>query len=224
MPKPSLEVRNLRVTSLDVDFHEVTWEVSAEDVFEYTFNVLRSEAQEGPYDDLSGPFEDRYSFVDNIIQIQHRWRTYFYKIRVTRKADGEYADYGPVSMEPQPDLMAMELRRHLRFLFHEFVGRRCIVLPKRTFGQRCACWDVRLNKRTRSGCRTCFDTGFVKGYLHPIEAWVQVDPSPKTKQLSGIAHTHQDNTTMRLGYYPTVKPDDLIIEPENKRWRVIQQN
>ena len=29
---------------------------------------------------------------------------------------------------------------------------------------------------------------------------------------------------MRLGYYPSVKPDDLIVEPENKRWRVIQQN
>lgn len=217
---------NIRVTSLDVDFHELTWETLApeQDVLDYTFTVLRSEAQEGPFEDLTGPFEDKYHFIDNVIQQAHRWRTYWYKVRLTRKATGEYLDFGPASTEPVADLVALEVRRHMRLLFQEFAGRRCVVLPRRTFGQRCGCWDRVLNKRTRSGCRTCYDTGFVRGYMHPVETWIQVDPSAKTKQNLGVAETQQDNTTMRLGYYPSVKPDDLIIEPENKRWRVVQQN
>jgi hypothetical protein len=226
MTRPALELKHLRVTSLDIDFHEVTWEVlaSEQDVLDYKFAVLRSEAQEGPYDNLSGDFEDRYSFVDNVIQVTQRWRTYWYKVRVTRKLTGESVEFGPVSMEPIPDLIAVEVRRHVRLLFQEYAGRRCVILPRRTFGQRCECFDKVLGKRTRAGCRTCFDTGFVRGYMHPIETWIQVDPSAKTKQQLGVAETQQDNTTMRLGYYPSVKPDDLIIEPENKRWRVIQQN
>lgn len=222
-----LDLVELKVTSLDVDFHEVTWKTAptSEDILDYEFYVLRSESEEGPYEDLTGAFVDQYNFVDNIRQLQDRWRRYFYQLRVVRRGSNEERTFGPFSNDPAPDLIAMELRRHMRLLFTEFAGRRCIVLPRRTFGQRCGCYNTALEKRTRSGCRTCFDTGFVRGYLHPIEVWVQVDPSPKTKQVTGTSHvTQQDNTTMRLGYYPSVKPDDLIIEAENKRWRVVQQN
>lgn len=223
----SLELKDLKVTSLDIDFHEVTWKIqnTTEDVLDYNFRVLRSEAEEGPYEALTPPFEDKYHFVDNVIQVAHRWRRYVYKVVVTNKVSGKTKEFGPVALEPPADLIAAELRRHLRLVFQEFAGRRCIVLPVRTFGQRCSCFDTKLNKKTRSGCDTCFDTGFVRGYLHPIESWISVDPSAKTKQVSSTtAVTHQSNTTMRLGYYPMLKPDDLIIEGENRRWRVITQN
>lgn len=222
-----IELLNARVTSLDVDFHEVTWKVAptSEDVLDYEVHVLRSEAEEGPFEDLTGPLVDRYHFIDNIIQVQNRWRRYHYLLRVIRRGTDETRDFGPCSNEPAPDLLAMELRRHMRLLFTEFAGRRCIVLPARTFGQRCGCWNATLEKRTRSGCVTCFDTGWVRGYLHAVEAWIQVDPSPKTKQVTATGSvTQQDNTTMRMGYYPAIKPGDLIVEAENKRWRVIQQN
>ena len=222
----SLELYKFRVTSLDVDFHEVTWAVEATsvDVLDYTFQVLRSEAEEGPYEELTPPIEDTYHFVDNIIQVAHRWRTYYYKIRVVEKTSGDHKDFGPVAQEPEADLVALELRRHMRVLFREFAGRRCIVLPVRTFGQRCPdCWSERLKKVTKSGCLTCYCTGFVRGYLHPVETWMQVDPSSKSQQHLNTGETQQDNTTMRMGYYPNVKPMDLIVEPENIRWRVVGQ-
>lgn len=225
MPVP-IELRNLKVTSLDIDFHEVSWAVAPTtvDVLDFQFEVLRSESVEGPYASLAGPFEDRYTFVDDIIQVLHRWRVYQYIIRVREKLTGDYKDFGPVSHEPEPDLVAIELRRHLRLLFQEFNGRRCIVLPVRTFGQRCPdCWHPVLQKRTKSGCITCYDTGFNRGYMHPIEAWIQVDPSTKSQQHNNPGETQQDNTTMRMGYYPGIKPHDLIIEPENIRWRVEEQ-
>jgi hypothetical protein len=217
-----LKVKNLRVRSLDLDFHEVSWEVenTTQDVLDYTFQVLRSESPSGPFDVLSPAFRDKYIFIDNAIQVADRWRRYFYAIRVTHVSDGDFKDTDPVSKDPDPDLIALELRRHMQLLFHEFAGRRCWVLPVRTFGMRCECWNQTLQKRTRSGCRTCFDTGFVRGYLSPIESWIQVDPSPKTNQPASISKMQQSSTTMRMADYPPLKPDDLVIEPENRRWKV----
>lgn len=225
MPVP-IELDTLRVTSLDVDFHEVTWRVAptTRDIFDFDFQVLRSESPEGPWEELTPQFQDRYSFIDNALQVAHRWRSYQYLIRVTERVSGDKRDFGPVAHEPEADIVATELRRHLRLLMCEFAGRRCIILPVRTFGQRCpACWNKVMQVRTKSGCITCYDTGFARGYLHPIETFIQVDPSTKSQQHTNVGEQQQDNTTMRLGFYPGVKPNDLIIEAENRRWRVTEQ-
>lgn len=218
-----LEVKDLRVCSLDLNFHEISWALqdTNEDVFDYTFQVLRSEAAMGPFAPISVTFEDRYVFIDNALQVAHRWRIYFYTIRVTHKTSGKSQDFGPVSKEPPADLYALEIRRHVQLLFQEHAGRRCWILPVRTFGQRCECWDPYKQKRTRSGCKLCFDTGFVRGYMHPIEIWGQIDPSPKTEQNTNVGSQQQVNTTARFGSFPPMKPRDVIIEAENLRWRVV---
>jgi len=226
MPVP-FELERLRVTSLDVDFHEVSWRLAATsvDILDYTFTVLRAESPEGPWDDLTGPFEDRYAFVDNVLQVTHRWRQYQYLIRVTEKATGDTQDFGPVAHEPEPDILATELRRHINVLMQGFAGRRCIVLPLRTFGQRCPnCWNNVLKKQMKSGCLLCYDTSFIRGYMHPIEAYIQIDPSSKSEQVTNVSKLQQDNTTMRMGYYPILKPGDVVVEAENIRWRVVSQN
>lgn len=222
MPVP-IELGRLQVTSLDIDFHELTWRVAptTRDIYDFEFEVLRSESPEGPWDSLTPPFQDQYTFIDNAIQVAHRWRAYQYKILVREKSSGDTKEFGPVGHEPAPDILATELRRHIRLLMREFAGRRCIVLPVRTFGQRCpACWNNQLMQRMKSGCLTCYDTGFARGYLHPIETFIQIDPSSKSEQNTNVGKTQQDNTTMRLGFYPIVKPNDLVIEAENLRWRV----
>lgn len=219
----NIDVRNLKVRSLDLDMFEVSWEVADTtlDILDYTFQVLRSESPAGPFDDASVPFQDRYVFVDNVTYVGDRWRFLHYVIRVTHVPSGKVQDFGPITHEPEPDLIALELRRHMQLLLHEFSGRRCWVLHVRTFGQRCpACWDNRLYKRIKSQCVTCFDTGFARGYMHPIETWIQIDPSAKSEQTTNVGSMQQSNTTARLGYYPPLKPRDLIVEPENRRWRV----
>jgi len=218
-----LEVKDFKVRSLDLDFHEVSWgiENTSEDVLDYTFQLLRSESPSGPFDELTPPFDDKYIFIDNVIQVANRWRKYYYLLRITNRVNGEFKNFGPVSKEPDADLIALELRRHMILLFREFAGRRCWVLPARTFGQRCECWNPTTQKRTRSGCPTCFDTGFVRGYMSPIETWVQIDPSPKANQYTNIGQQQQVNTTARCAYYPSLKPNDLLIEGENRRWKVV---
>ncbi len=219
----SIKIEKFVVRSLDQDFNELSWQTrdSAADVLDYTFQVLRSESPSGPYDNLGTPFEDRYLFVDNTIKVEHRYRKYFYVIRVTHKLTGDYEDTEPVAKEPEADLIAAELRRHMQLLFREYAGRRCWVLPARTFGQRCSCYNATLQRPNRSGCVTCYDTGFVRGYLSPIESWLQIEPNAKAEQNTTVGAQQQSNTTARLAWYPPLKPRDLVIEGENRRWRVV---
>lgn len=221
-----LQVTKLRVRSLSVDFNEVSWEVepTTEDVLDYTFQVLRSEAAMGPFDELGEPFEDRYLFIDNAIKSLSRYRQLHYTVRVRRKSSGEYWDFGPETNSQEADLVTSELRSHISLLMREFIGERCWVIPVRTFGTRCpSCWSATLKKRTRSGCRTCYDTSFIRGYMHPIESWVSFDPNPAVEQFSEVSKLQVNDTTARMTYFPPLKPGDLIIMPTDKvRYKVTQ--
>jgi hypothetical protein len=220
-----LVVQNFRVRSLSIESLSIFWEIepTAEDVLDYRFQLSRSESPEGPYSVISPELTDAYMFVDNRVMVGHKFRKYFYKLSVRNLLTGSSAEFGPVSQDAQPDLIAEEVRRHAGLLMREFVGRRCWVLPARTFGTRCAhCWDFDLKKSIKSNCRSCFDTSFFRGYLPPIESFVQIDPSPKVSQETNVGRIQPANTTARLSYFPPLKVDDLIIEPENIRWRVTQ--
>lgn len=219
-----IAVEEIGVRSLDVDYFEITWKVrsASEDILDYTFQVLRSEGPAGPFEPISPEMDDRFVFIDSNIKRSHDFRNWFYKIRVRAKQTNETKDFGPADPGPDPDLIALELRKHMNLLFREFIGRRCWVFPVRTFGQRCGCFNTTLQKRTQSHCITCYDTGFVRGYLTPIEAWISIDPDQKSEQNTNVGPTAQSNTTARMGFFPPVKPRDIIVEPENQRWRVVQ--
>jgi len=219
-----LQVTDIRVNSLDIDFLEVSWGLADthEDVMNYNFTVLRAESSEGPYAAISEPFQDLYLFIDRAIRIDDKWRQYHYKVRVTEVQSGQYTDFGPASQAAEPDLIALEIRRHIQILFREHAGRRLWLLPVRKSGQRCECWSPRLKQRTRSGCPTCFDTGYVRGYHHPIETFGQIAPSGKSNQhMQGVGNAQQQNTSATFVDYPTIKPDDILVERENRRWRVV---
>lgn len=223
----TINAQDLKVRSLDVDLNEVSWELAptTEDIFDYTFQVTRSEAPEGPYELLTVEMEDLYLFIDNAIRRNHIHMRLYYKLRIKHKASGDFKEFGPVARDPDPDLIAVELRKHMNLLFREFIGRRCWVMPVRTFGQRCVnCYNVITGKRRISGCSSCFDTSFVRGYHNPIEAWVSIDPPPKTEQNTGIGPLQTQVTTARMGYWPPLKTRDVLIEGENIRWRITQVN
>lgn len=221
-----ITVKDIKVRSLSVDYNEVSWEVTATkiDVLDFTFQVLRSEGPEGPWDKLSDEFDDQYLFVDNAVMALHRYRTWFYKIRVKRKGDKETWDFGPATQGQDVDLIGGEVRSHISLLMHEFVGERVWVLPVRTSGTRCtSCYSVTMRNKTRSGCRTCWDTSFVRGYMHPIESWISFDRSPKASQFTALGKLQQNDTTARMPYFPPLKPGDVIVSSATvQRWSVVQ--
>jgi hypothetical protein len=227
-----LAFKNLLVRSFSLDFLEVLWEIedTSLDPHDYSFYVYRSESPMGPWDLMAGPFEDRYRFVDNRVNLLHRWRQLYYKINSVEKADTtNVVESAAFTFHAEPDLIAIEIQRLERLVWEEFAGRRCFIFPARTFGQRCGnCYDGPdkgkgfTSQRRRSHCLTCFDTGFARGYFDPIEIFIQIDPSPKSVQAIPITERQQVDTTARLPNFPLLKPRDIIVETENRRWRVVK--
>jgi len=228
----NLAFKNLLVRSFSLDFLEVTWEIAdtMSDPHDFQLDVFRSESPMGPWDQVAGPFEDKYRFVDNRVNLLNRYRQIYYQVRSTEKADTDnVVSSDAFTFHAEPDLIAKEIQRLERLVWEEFAGRRCFIWPVRTFGQRCGnCFDGpdkgkgHTNQRRRSHCITCYDTGFVRGYMDPIEVFMQIDPSTKTVQALPIAERQQSDTSARLPNFPLVKPRDIIVEAENRRWRVVR--
>lgn len=228
----NLEFKNLLVRSFSLDFLEVTWEIedTTLDVHDFQLELYRSESPMGPWDRIAGPFEDRYRFVDNRVNLLDRWRQIYYRLSSTQKSDStNVVESEAFTFHAEPDLIASEIQRLERLVWEEFAGRRCYIFPVRTFGQRCPhCYDGpekgkgHTSQRRRSHCLTCYGTSFVRGYLNPIEIFMQIDPSAKSNQALPLAERQQVDTTARLPNFPLVKPKDIIIETENRRWRVVR--
>lgn len=223
-----IQVQRLRVRSLDVRTYTLAWEIqdTTEDVYDYTFVIERSESQAGPWDELSHPFRDRYRFRDTTLPLASPTRTMFYRIRVTHTPSGEVTYSDVVDAQPEADLITKEVRRHMGLLIREFTGRRAWLLPTRTFGQKCTnCRNTVLASKRTGRCLDCYDTGFLRGFLAPIELWIQVDPtSPLTKQASGFGDMSAAVTTARCVDVDGIKPRDVLVEAENRRWRVLAVN
>lgn len=220
----TLQVERARVRSLDVDRNEITWEVSSgtQDVLDFTFQVVRSESPEGPFDPITPEFEDRYLYIDSRIPSGDKFRQLWYRIKLRHKATDTTTDTASFTNEADPDLVAAYIRRVEQAVFAQVTGRACWLFKRRTFGTRCpSCWDSTTGRRTRSSCLTCYDTGYLRGYLNPIEIYAQIDPSAKTTSLMPQQKNQEVLTQARMTFYPNVSPEDVIVEAENKRWRVV---
>ncbi len=224
-----LNVINFRSQSFDLDHVDLFWEVADyytgqptdEMILAYTFQIFRSESPLGPWEPLSPVFQNRYYFRDVSPALLNRWRNLYYLLRITDQRTNVTQDFGPTAQLAEPDLIAMEIMRQEDVLFREFAGRKCWLFPVRTFGGYCVCYDRVKGKRTRSNCVTCYDTGFLGGYLSPIECFIQIDPSPKNNQMTQLGQQQTTNASGRLISFPPVKPNDILVEAENKRWKVV---
>lgn len=220
-----IELERIRVRSLSTDFYEVTWKIrdTSEDVLDYTFVVERSESQSGPWTQVSEAFRDKYRFRDVSLPSASPLRTFFYRVVLTHTPTGETTTSAVVDAQPEADLITKEARRHMGVLLREYAGRRCWLLPIRTFGQYCTnCRNATLGSKRSSQCLDCFDTGFLRGFMAPIEAWIQIDPTPAlTLQATGVGSMSPMVTTGRCVDIDGVKPRDVIIEGENRRWHVL---
>lgn len=220
----NLEVTRFVVRSLDVRRRELSWEIADTyaDPRDFTLQVLRSESPEGPFDPVSPEFEDRYLFVDADIPVGDHHRVLWYKLRITAKATNTVTETEVAAVEPEADLAAQYIRRVQMTGLTQVFGRQVWFFKKRTFGMRCpSCFDRDTGQRTRSMCLSCYDTGFLRGYMDPIEVWMQIDPTPKNHEVRDMQTVQVNVATARMGFYPNVSPGDVVVEAENKRWRVM---
>jgi hypothetical protein len=227
-----LHVNEIKVRSFSLDYLGIFWQISPvagpsrdsdqHEIFDYDFYVLRSEAPMGPYEQIGGPLKDIYSFRDNTVLLRHKWRSYYYKIKVVHRLTGDVDEFGPGSnTEPPPDLIAQEIVRIEDVIFREHIGRKCWLFPIRTFGPRCSCYDAVAGRQTRSSHQPCYGTGFLGGFLAPVEVFVQFDPTGKNTAATPLREEVANATRARMISFPPASPRDILIEAENRRWRVV---
>lgn len=220
-----IKLRNIRTLSFELDYMDVLWEVepTTEDIQEYQFFVERSEAEAGPWLQIAGPLVDQYRFRDNAVPtITTNARVLFYRVRVLHLPTSR-SDYSPpVDQEGPISLHAQEMVRLERVLFEEFVATKCWVFPRRTFGQHCPnCFDPVLDKVIDDACPTCWGTGFSGGYHYPIAFWGQIDAPEQTEQVTLEDHRRVLYYQLRCGPSPALRPMDLVIDHQNRRYRII---
>jgi len=219
-----IKVKHFRVLSLTMGYLDLFWEIAdtTEDVLDYTFAVERSESPGGPWDPISEPFRDRYMFRDTIVHPYERWRQYWYRLKLTKVGGTPYYT-DAVKQGPAVSLDAAEMRRAVALVLKAGTGRIAWVFPKRTFGQKCpSCWDELQQKTLVSKCETCYATGYARGFMDPIATRIQFDPSGKATSHGPTVKTQQQNTTVLVPHFPPLKPKDIIVEAENRRWRVTE--
>lgn len=217
------QVTSFYARSFDLDQIDLFWEISDfhGDILRYQFFVDRSESPAGPWDVLAGPFLDQYRFRDTSPSLMHQWRTLYYRLRVYDQVGEATTIFGPTAQLPEPDLIALEINRQEDILFREFTGRRVWTYPVRTFGAKCVCFDRVSGRRTKANCLNCYDTGYLGGYMTPIEAFIQIDPNNNRESPTPYGAKQATRSSARLISFPPMKPKDILIEAENVRWEII---
>lgn len=224
-----ITVTKLYVRSFSLDYLDIFWEIpdTDEELEGYDFYILRSiDGAAGPFNAIAGPFYNTYTFRDPGVHQLHRWRNHYYKIRVINRATDDVQEFGPVWLQAEPDLLGLEIQRRESLLLQEFTGRVAFLFPALTFGQRCkSCYDMgpkgnSLGRSTHQNCASCFDTTYVGGFAKPIRIYLQIDPAPKSVQRTDIEEHQFVFTTARTSAFPPIKPKDMIVEAENRRWLV----
>lgn len=223
-----IEVTNIRVRSFDVSYLDIYWDVAPcyEDLNDYEFVLQLSDAEFGPYHDLTPGMVDVFHVRDNTVTGQHSfYHQRYYRVMVRKRADPAqsktYPDLGGAKLEAPPDLYALEMARINNLKLQEFMGRKIWVFPRKQAGQRCGvCFDRVMNRKTRAACPTCFDTTWVGGFHQPVQVYgIVVSPGESTAPTN-FTKVQNENTTLLLGNYPELSEGDVVVEAENVRWRV----
>ena len=233
-------VKNIRIFTLDRDSLTVSWEIknTTESLGDYAISVLRSQSDSGPYTIVSPSIAAAATdtFLDTGVNLYSKHRIYHYRVRVTKTASGAYTDFGSsppevalagnspgsVILEALPDLEALEAIRRFDLTAKEYIGRKVLALSRRTTGSRCTdCWDALKRRKTKSSCKTCFNTGITGGYFYPQQTYAVKPPGQVASQLSSVFELQVNDVIMWISSMPRLKPRDLIIDADGKRWRVI---
>jgi len=208
---------------ISTDAAELSWQIqpASEDIFQYDFQVFRSESPAGPWDTLSPKFKDKFYFIDNQMPPFNQVRHLYYKITVSK---GEATSSYTTKLGQLENRYAIEIARLNRVALKVAVGLKLYVLPVRTFGAYCSCYDPVTGKRTVNECLSCYNTGYAGGYLTAIETYGMITtPTKVTQEIpkGGGVEAEPLVTEIRLANYPLLKRGDIIVNPAtNDRWRV----
>jgi len=225
-----ITVRSHDLTSLTVSW---TFEETWESLDPYYVNIYRS-ANDPQYS--SGNFELLVSGLDPSAvneyedtsvsgYLTYKWHDFYYTVVPFKVTTGVSGVAGtPARLETSMDLKAKEIiRRKTIALRNDFGGKTFLLLKRKKTGTRCSvCWDTVLQRRTTENCKTCYDTGWVGGYWAPIQMQGSIGAAPRATLINLFGEWEQQDTFLRMGSKPVLSPQDIIVDEQNRRWRVIE--
>lgn len=238
-----LTVDSINVRPLTTTLVEVTWSIlpTNESLVESRFHVLRSESPEGKFVDISGPLANTFIHLDKV-NLKKKFNKVAWRIQVDHLPTGVtvifpngtpdeafrfHSDLERAVMpnDPGPDLIALEIVRRNNLLLRRFTGRLVAFFPVKSQGARCVvCFDPLKKRAKRSQCPNCFGTTFQGGFYDQITVFADFNPSAEVIQISPFGKEEPRQTILFMSNFPLAKPNDLMVEKTNKRWRVVQVN
>lgn len=174
---------NINVTFYPAWYKTIGMEVSfPQEWGNCTYNVYRSESEEGAYAKVNltpvlSPF-----FDDTQTQAYSVFNKCFYKIEVILP-DGRKVSSTPKTWDTRPNdwvnIRKAEIQRREWLLLRKFVGIKSHIFRRKTYGKRCGvCWNYKLEKVMKDACENCAGTSFDGGYFEPYETLFQYEPTP----------------------------------------------
>lgn len=201
----------------------VSWRLvtDGDDLEDVRFEVQRSGGVAGPYSRIS-PLLDAAAFLDDKAPLKHQFRRLAYRVRAILANTGEEAAVsGPVEVTQPADLVGIEIVRQFRLLLQRFTGTFCAIFSIRDFGPRCSCFNVAQKRLEREDCPKCFGVGFRGGYFAQVNAFVDFEPPQESVEITQFGEMQTSETLVWLTNFPPVKPRDVIVAPDNRRWNVV---
>jgi hypothetical protein len=119
-----------------------------------------------------------------------------------------------------------EIRNRYKWML--FMGGERVLLYKRKWtGKRCPNWDrVRQQHSQLDVCPICFGTGFVGGYLKPIEVFVGL-PAPTTQQIeieTGPGMKNIYRPTWWTLWEPPLVNKDFFVRYNGQRFWIVNKS
>lgn len=211
----------------------VQWGVEPEhdDLQLIEVEIQRSESPSGPFAQLQvlDPLA-AFSFLDKTAPWRPKNFELYYRLVGKLRSTGDDVSSCPAfGFQGQLPLDAVEIIRQHNILLrgvngHQpLTGIKTTVYKKRTFGPRCPiCTDEATGRVTISQCRSCAGTGFKGGgYYTPIPVYMNFQPHPKLLQITNLGKIEDNETVAFMTNFPIMYPGDLVVEPSEKHWRVV---
>jgi hypothetical protein len=238
-----LSIKIVAIAALYPDGFFVQWTLDgATESGIYTFDVYRSGAANGPWDQIASGLKDQYAFIDkfelpfpatteNVLRPNqlNLFREYVYRVVVTAPsgATAEVVDdNNPLFEGAINDLKMNQYHRKAQRDFRlslKFNGTRCVVLKRRRWGVRCDCVDKKTREIVRAACKKCWGTGLISGYWTPFATYARRNVSTNTSAVTPENKSDSNDAKIWMPDYPTLETDDIIVfMKENSRWRADQ--
>ena len=210
----------------------VQWGMEPEntDLTTVEVELQRSESPAGPFVALH-VFDPTTTFAwtDRTVPWRSKNMEIYYRLVGREKTTGDVVYTScAFGFQGRLPMDALEIIRQHNILLRGVNGHKpktgihCTLYKRRNFGARCPyCTDAMTLRVVISQCRMCAGTGFAeKGYYTPIAIDISFQIHPRVLQLSNLGKSEENETTAFMTNFPILYPGDMIVEPNEKHWRV----